>query len=412
MNRHNRRYDQIVIGGGASGVFAAIAAKEAAPEASVALLEKSATLLAKVRVSGGGRCNVTHACFDPRRLVEYYPRGGRELLGPFSRFQPRDTIAWFEKRGVKLKTEEDGRVFPVTNTSETIIDCLREQLHMQEVDIYLKQVIKEITKSPSGFIVQLQTGSEMHCQKLLLATGSSKEGYLWAEKLGHTIIKPIPSLFAFNIASFALKNLSGISVDPIEVRLLGTVFSQKGPLLFTHFGFSGPTILKLSSFGAPFLHERNYRAEISINWLPDHSAEGLFQIFKETKEKHPQKSIGATNPFLLPRKLWKILVEELNERRFVTVSESRFRLLAKKLHGDRYIIMGKTTNKEEFVTCGGVSLKEVDFKTMQSKICPGLFFSGEILDIDGVTGGFNFQNAWTTGFIAGSTATAERKGPN
>lgn len=398
-----KAYDLIIVGGGAAGIFAAIAAKECAPQASVAILEKSTVLLAKVRISGGGRCNVTHACFEPKALVENYPRGKKELLGPFSHFQPQDTINLFEKNGVKLKAEADGRVFPATNTSETIIDCLLEQARTKGVDLHLRQTIQAIDKTASGFTLQLQGKNPVTCRKLLLATGSSKLGYQWAQELGHTIQPPVPSLFTFNIAQHALSHLSGIAIDPVKIKIFGSPFAQKGSLLITHFGFSGPAILKLSAFAARFLHERGYSAEISINWLPDYSEESLFQLFQETKEKYPQKTIGGTKLFPFPRKLWHTFLDEIVEKRLVTIPDKRLHLLAQKLHADSHTIKGKTTHKEEFVTCGGVTLKEVDFKRMESKVCPGLFFAGEILDVDGITGGFNFQNAWTTGFIAGSS---------
>lgn len=385
-------YDLIVIGGGAAGIFSAISAKTANPGAQVALLEKSAVLLAKVRISGGGRCNVTHSCFDPAALIQHYPRGGTELRGAFHRFQPRDTIHWFESRGVALKAEEDGRVFPVTDSSETVIDCLLGEARQLGVEIFLRQRFETISKIDEGF----QVGS-LQTRKLILATGSGSDGHLWAQNFGHTIQKPVPSLFTFNVPTSPLKELSGIVVEPVELKILG--LTQRGPLLITHFGFSGPAALKLSAWGARELHEKGYRAELTINWLPDVP---VLEKLRELKKVAPQKTLSSENLFQLPKKLWKTLVSD--ERRLNDYSMKEIEAFAQKLQKDVYQVDGKTTHKEEFVTCGGVTLKEVHFKTMESKVCPGLHFAGEILDIDGVTGGFNFQNAWTTGYLAGHSA--------
>jgi predicted Rossmann fold flavoprotein len=391
--------DLIVIGGGAAGFFAALSAKSANPHAKVALLERSAVLLAKVKISGGGRCNVTHACFDPALLVQNYPRGSQELRGPFHRFQPRDTIHWFESRGVSLKAEKDGRVFPISDRSESIIECLLSEAHKLGVEIHLRQRLEAITKTEMGFTV-----GSFSCKRLILATGSSAEGHKWAEALGHSIQKPVPSLFTFNVPDSPLKELSGISVDEVELHIVGSSLTQKGPLLITHFGFSGPAALKLSAWGARFLHEQQYRVELAINWLPHLTAEQIFEQLSQLKKTAPQKPLS--NLFNLPKNLWRQLVND--ERRLNDFSVKELQVLAQKLHRDVYQVDGKTTHKEEFVTCGGVTLREVNFKTMESKMCPGLYFAGEILDIDGVTGGFNFQNAWTTGYIAGSTAGSLR----
>ena len=391
--------DLIVIGGGAAGIFAALAAKEAAPERRVAVFEKHAALLAKVRISGGGRCNVTHACFDPALLVKNYPRGGKELLGPFHRFQPKDTVQWFESRGVKLKTEADGRMFPVTDSSETIIQCLLSEAEKLGVPIYTQKRIEKISKKGDRFELELPDGPVL-CKQLLLATGSSKEGYNWAASLGHTIQAPVPSLFTFNIPTSPLKECSGIVVDPVELKIAGTTLSQRGPLLVTHFGFSGPAVLKLSAWGARVLNEKEYKTDLIVNWTGDLSEEEIFQKLLNWKNSFPQKNISSENLFQLPKNLWKFLVP-LGDKKLCDTSHQQLRTLAIKLSRDVYHIEGKTTHKEEFVTCGGITLKEVDFKTLQSKVCPGLVFAGEILDIDGVTGGFNFQSAWTTGFIAG-----------
>lgn len=403
-------HDLIVIGGGAAGLFAAITAKTANPEASVLLLEKTAVLLAKVRISGGGRCNVTHSCFDPFILSKNYPRGSKELLGPFHQFQPLNTVSWFESRGTILKTEEDGRMFPVTDSSETIIETLLSEANYLGVVIQLRQKIQEISKEKELFAIQLQDEKNLHCKHLILATGSSPQGYLWAEQFGHCIQKPIPSLFTFNIPTSPLKELSGLSFDSVGLHLSGSSFSQTGSLLITHFGFSGPATIKLSAWEARFLHEKNYQCELLVNWLPSLSKQEVFNILCELKKTTPQKYLSSENIFKLPKNFWKTLLElkgNFLKKRIADISLKELEVLVNALHSDPYLIEGKTTHKEEFVTCGGVTLKEINFKTMESKLCSNLFFVGELLDIDGVTGGFNFQNAWTTGFLAGS-ASAEK----
>lgn len=398
------KVDVIVIGGGAAGIFAAICAKTASPAKRIVLLEKSGVLLAKVRVSGGGRCNVTHSCFDPVQLCTHYPRGGKELVGPFHHFQPRDTIAWFEARGVSLKTEIDGRMFPVTDSSETIIQCLLSAAHELGVEIYLRQPIDTIVKHPIGFDIHMKERDSIYADRLVLATGSSPAGYEWARSLGHAIQSPVPSLFTFNVPTSRLKELSGISLDHVRIQIKDTSLAQTGPLLITHFGFSGPAILKLSAWGARHCYEKNYQLEILIDWLPALSEEAIFNKLSQCKTHASHKTLSAENPFKLPKNLWACLLQDHVATRLADLSIKTLRTLAHQLHVDSYQVQGKTTHKEEFVTCGGVHLKEIDFKKMQSKICPGLFFAGEILDIDGVTGGFNFQNAWTTGFLAGSSA--------
>lgn len=398
-------YDLIVLGGGAAGIFAAINAKLAHPTANVLLLEKNAVLLTKVRISGGGRCNVTHACFDPKQLVKNYPRGEKELLGPFHVFQPSDTIKWFESKGALLKTEADGRIFPQTDQSETIIQTLLKEADRLAVVIKLTEHIELLEHDKTHFTLHTKKQQLYQATHLLLATGSSPQGYQWAEQLGHTIQKPVPSLFTFNVPTSSLKDLSGVSVNPVRLQILSTKLIQEGPILITHFGFSGPAILKLSAWGARYLHEQNYQAKLVINWLilPK---EIVLAKLQEAKIHSPQKTLFQENLFDLPKNLWKTFLELLgipHKKRLVEISLQHLKNLAKKLTEDVYQIEGKTTNKQEFVTCGGVCLKEVDFKTMQSKICPRLFFAGEILNIDGITGGFNFQNAWTTGYIAGTS---------
>lgn len=373
----------IVVGGGAAGFFAAIAAKKTYPEALVELHEKTNRLLSKVRISGGGRCNVTHACFDPKELVKNYPRGSKELLGPFHRFQPADTIQWFLERGVELKTEIDGRMFPVTDSSETIITALLQEAKELGVQICLQ--------SKGDF-------SALEVDRLILATGSAKQGWEMAQSFGHTIQSPVPSLFTFNVPEFSLRELSGVSLNQVRLTLEGTKFSQEGPLLITHWGFSGPAALKLSAFGARYLAEKNYEVLLRVDWCPQFSVEELVDVFLK---ENPNKQLKNIRSIPLPKSLWGALSGN-EDRPLSSLSKVSLRKLGEKLKSDPYLVRGKTTNKEEFVTCGGVTLSEVHFKTMESKIQPGLYFCGEMLDIDGVTGGFNFQNAWTTGWIAGT----------
>jgi predicted Rossmann fold flavoprotein len=395
----------VVVGGGAAGFFAALAAKKACPEASVTLLEKTAKLLSKVRVSGGGRCNVTHHCFDPKELVKNYPRGAKELIGPLHRFGPSDTVEWFESRGVRLKNEEDGRMFPVTNSSSTIINCLRDEAEKLQVEVLTQKRLVAIEKKGVRFTLTEAAGGELEADRLLLATGSSKQGHAFASALGHAIEPLVPSLFTFNVPGFELKELSGVSLSAAGVSLKGTKLKQVGALLITHWGFSGPAALKLSAWGARYLSEQNYRVGLVLDWLPDLDQEQLAQLLAKQKESVPRQSLGTRCPVNLPRKLWNKLLHRFGvdaTKRWADLGKKEVRAISGNLKSDGYPVSGKTTNKDEFVTCGGVARSEVNFKNMESKLCPGLFFAGEILDIDGVTGGFNFQNAWTTGWIAGT----------
>ncbi len=406
----------VVIGGGAAGFFGAIAIREADTSVRVTLLEAARKPLAKVLISGGGRCNVTHHCFDPAQLVQYYPRGGKALRSAFTRFQPQDTIAWFNSRGVKLKTEADGRMFPTTDDSGTIINCLMTAAEKAEVRLRTGVVVKNIINlssnpSPSrekGFQIELKNGETMPCDRLLIATGSNPLGYRWAKSLGHTIEPPVPSLFTFNIKDVRLQNLAGISVKNTRVRLLGTgkeKLEQTGALLITHWGLSGPAILKLSAWGARILYDNNYHLSLEINWLPEYNQETLKQFLEQVKLENNRKQIYSYCPVKLPKRLWQSLVNFVKispQKNWIEISKKELNKLVRELIQGQYKITGKGIFKEEFVTCGGVNLKEINFKTMESKICPGVYFAGEILDIDGVTGGFNFQSAWTTGWLAGN----------
>lgn len=391
-------YDLIVIGGGAAGVFAAISAKEVFPQKRVALIEKTASLLAKVRVSGGGRCNVTHYEFDLKKLASKYPRGHKELLGPFYTFGPKETIEWFKNHGVELKKEADGRMFPTTDSSQTIIDCLLQTAKNLGVEIHLQMHITSIYKEKNGFELSIKNKDPLFTRALLLATGSNKEGFLIAENLGHKILPPIPSLFTFNIPSFALAELSGVAAPHAKIHIQNRSHIESGPLLITHFGFSGPAALRLSAFEAPHFHELSYKVPLEICWSADYPFDKLLPLLKANRNSINE----ALEALKLPKRLLKELLLQASPSSFPP-SNIDLEKIAKKLCQDFYLTDGKTTHKEEFVTCGGIDLKEVDFKTMQSKKCPSLFFAGEILNIDGITGGFNFQNAWTTGFIAGKS---------
>lgn len=403
----------VVIGGGAAGFFGAIACAQAHPHTQVTLLEASHQPLTKVRISGGGRCNVTHACFDPARLVQNYPRGGKALRGAFSRFQSKDTIAWFANQGVKLKTEPDGRMFPVTNNSETIIECLMQAAANAGVKVRTKAAVISVSKARRqencefGFEVVLKSGEVLQCDRLLLATGSSPFGYQIAKSLGHQIEPPVPSLFTFNILDDRLRELAGVSVNWVQLRLSvdgKNRLEQTGPLLITHWGLSGPAVLKLSAWGARVLHDNRYQATLLINWLPQLNQEDLRQTFLAVKTEYGKKAIALHRPVDLPHRLWQYLAARAGinpEDRWAALPNKTLNQLVQELTQGKYLIQGKGVFKEEFVTCGGVSLQEVNFKTMESRLVGGLYFAGEILDIDGVTGGFNFQSAWTTAWLAG-----------
>lgn len=394
-----------IIGGGAAGFFTAISAKTHHPNAEVVIYEKSTKVLSKVKISGGGRCNVTHACFDNKELASKYPRGGNYLRKAFEYFNAKDTLDWFKQRGVDMKIYPDGCVFPQSNDSQTIIDCfLREANHLG-IKIHFNQSIIKLTKNESCF--ELATSqNKFEADKVIVTSGGQpkKSGLLWLEEIGHTIIDPVPSLFTFNMPNNPVCELMGNVVEKTTVKIEGTKLIGKGPLLITHWGMSGPAILLLSAWGARILHERNYTFSILVNWLDEIRENELRQKLESTCMDHGGKMIGNYNPFPVTNRMWHFLLtkSEINtEVRWKDLGKKNINKLVNTLLNDRYEVTGKTTFKEEFVTAGGVSLNEIDFKTMESKVIQGLHFAGEILDIDGITGGFNFQAAWTTGFIAG-----------
>ncbi|MEL6440482.1 MAG: NAD(P)/FAD-dependent oxidoreductase [Cyanobacteria bacterium J06621_8] len=400
----------IIIGGGAAGFFGAIACAEANPRLKVTLIEAGRKPLAKVRISGGGRCNVTHHCFEPARLVEKYPRGGKALRGAFTRFQPQDTVRWYKSRGVKLKTETDGRMFPITDSSATIIDCLMQAAEETGVKLLTGVQVKAVKQLSKGaksyFQLALNNGQISHCERLLIATGSNPLGYRWAKNLGHKVETAVPSLFTFKLKDPRLQGLAGVSVGQARVKLGAGKhkLEQSGAVLITHWGLSGPGILKLSAWGARYLAELKYRSPLQINWLPEYNQEQLRETLAKTKEASPQKKIINYCPLDLPKRLWQSLVKYVGinlDKVWSQISNKELNKLVAEVNQGQYAIQGKGVFKEEFVTCGGVSLKEINFKTMESQKCPGLYFAGEVLDIDGVTGGFNFQSAWTTGWLAG-----------
>ncbi|MBD2435803.1 NAD(P)/FAD-dependent oxidoreductase [Nostoc sp. FACHB-110] len=398
----------IVIGGGAAGFFGAIACANANPHAQVILIEASRQPLAKVRISGGGRCNVTHACFEAAGLIPNYPRGGKALRGAFSRFQAKDTVSWFANQGVPLKKEADGRMFPVTDSSETIVECLMNAATDNGVELRIGTPVVSVTKLSTQFEINLKSGETLKCDRLLLATGSNPIGYKIAQEFGHQIEPPVPSLFTFNIADSNLRALSGVSVNPVRLRLSipeKPVLEQTGPLLITHWGVSGPAVLKLSAWGARILHDNRYQATLVINWLPDLTQEQVRERILAVKNEWGKKAIALHRGVDLPHRLWQYLINRISintDLRWAEISNKSLNQLVQEISQGKYLVSGKGAFKEEFVTCGGVSLQEVNFKTMESKLIPGLYFAGEVLDIDGITGGFNFQSAWTTAYLAGS----------
>jgi hypothetical protein len=400
----------LVAGGGAAGFFAAIACAEADPSADVTLHEATAHPLAKVRVSGGGRCNVTHACPDPGELAKGFPRGSRELIGPFHRFGPAETVAWFRDRGVELKTEKDGRMFPVTDDSGTVVDCLMRAAAKAGARLFTGSGVKAVSRAPGDaggrFAVALSGGEEMRADRVLIATGGGRvsAGLSIAAGLGHSIEPPVPSLFTFHVDDPRLKGLEGVAAPAAAASVLGTRLRECGPVLVTHWGLSGPAILRLSAWGARELHAADYRFTLAVNWAEPRTVDEARAGLEADRAARPRRQVSSANPFGLPSRLWERLVAAAAiapGTTWAAVTKGSLRALALQATASEFAVTGKSLNKEEFVTCGGVRLGEVDMATMESRICPGLHFAGEVLDIDGITGGYNFQAAWTTGWQAG-----------
>ncbi len=395
----------VIIGGGAAGYFAAINAAELNSDLEVLILEGSNKVLQKVKVSGGGRCNVTHACFTPNELIEFYPRGKKELLGPFHQFMTGDTMEWFENRGVQLKIEDDNRIFPKSNSSQTIIDCFLESAKNAGVVLKTSARVESITKSNETFIVKT-TSEKFIADYVLVAAGSNAKVWSLIEDLGHKIIKPVPSLFTFNIKDERLKDIPGISVPNASVIILNSKLTEQGPLLIAHWGLSGPGILKLSAWGALELFQKNYQFEIEVNWLSKRQ-EWVLEILKSEKKKNAKKLVILRSIFEdISKRLWFKLVKavQISENaQWAQLSNKQLEDLATQLTKCKFKVTGKSTFKDEFVTAGGVDLKEINFKRFESKLHKNLFFAGEVLNIDAVTGGFNFQNAWTGGWIVANS---------
>jgi predicted Rossmann fold flavoprotein len=391
----------MIIGGGAAGFFTAINAKEMNPKLDITILEKGKEVLQKVKISGGGRCNVTHACFEPKELVQFYPRGEKELLGPFHQFMTGDTFEWFENNGIPLKIEKDNRVFPESNSSQTIIDCFLGKTKALGIPVLKNHGVNSIKKQADSWLVTTKE-QQFVCDAVVMAAGSSKKVWELSKALRHSIISPVPSLFTFNIKDFRIKDLLGISVPNATVQLEDTTLEASGPLLITHWGMSGPAILKLSAFGARVLAEKNYEYQVQVNWLsrPTHK---IVNVLLNLKKKHSKKQVIVRSPFEeIPKRLWERFVLATTIKtpfNWADVSHDQIDALANQLTKSVYIAKGKSTFKEEFVTAGGVDLREINFKNFESKLQNNLFFVGEVLNIDAVTGGFNFQNAWTGGWL-------------
>ena len=404
----SQNFDIIIVGGGAGGFFTAINIAEKNPKLKIAILERGKEVLTKVRISGGGRCNVTHACFEPNELVKFYPRGEKELRGPFHQFCSGDTIEWFEKHGVELKIEEDGRMFPISNSSQTIIDCFTTATKKLGIQVLIGQSVQSIYKSETsdGNFWKIETQNEQYlCEKLVLATGSNPKMWEMIQDFGHTIVSPVPSLFTFNIKDARIKELPGVSAQ-VSVKVKDTKLTSTGPLLVTHWGMSGPAILKLSAWGARTLFDKNYQFTIFVNWLNDVDLEDAEKILKELKQEHSKKTVSKKSPFEFPNRLWEslVLASGISEdTKWADLSKNQLQNLSNQLTNGQFQVNGKSTFKEEFVTAGGIDLKEINFKTMESKFHQNLYFAGEIVNIDAITGGFNFQNAWTSGFIVANS---------
>lgn len=404
----NTNFDIIIVGGGAAGFFTAINIAEMNPKLKVAILERGKTVLEKVRISGGGRCNVTHACFVPNDLVKFYPRGEKELRGPFHQFCSGDTIEWFEKHGVGLKIEDDGRMFPISDSSQTIIDCFLLATQKFGIQVLTGQSVQSIFKTDAYWKVETNHENFV-CQKLVMTTGSNPKIWEMLNSIGHSIVSPVPSLFTFNIKDTRIEDLMGVSAFA-KVKVKNSKLEANGPLLITHWGMSGPGILRLSAWGARELFDKNYQFMIQVNWLNETTFEEALETLKELKLEHSKKTVSKKSPFEFPNRLWENLVLASgidSEGKWADLSKKHLTDLANQLTNGEFQVNGKSTFKEEFVTAGGIDLKEINFKTMESKLHPNLFFAGEIVNIDAITGGFNFQNAWTSGFIVAQAITED-----
>lgn len=395
----------IIIGGGAAGFFCAVNLARLQPGMKVVILEKSSKLLSKVKISGGGRCNVTHACFDIQDMSNRYPRGKNFVKKIFHQFFTTDTIAWFKERGVAVKTEKDGRIFPVTDSSQTIIDCLLKEAGKYKVDIRMNVAVTAIQQQPQQIICTTQNGEQLTADYVCVAAGGYPKSAMfeWLLQTGHTIAQPVPSLFTFNIPGHPITQLMGVSVPEARVKIAGTKLEQQGPVLITHWGLSGPAVLKLSAWGARELQEKGWQYEVMINWLPAYKEPELRERLLAIKEAGKQQKVSGKNALELPNRLWDFFVNEAgihNEMKWVDVPVKLLNRLIAILNNYTLSVKGKTTYKEEFVTAGGIQLQDIDANTMMSKLIPNLFFAGEVTDVDGITGGFNFQYAWTTGWIA------------
>lgn len=402
----SKRKNLVVIGGGAAGFFTAVNAARLNPALDVTILEKSREVLSKVRISGGGRCNVTHHCFDPERLSKHYPRGEKTLRWSFEQFQAKDTVEWFEERGVKLKAEEDGRMFPITDDSATIINCLIDEAKKYGVKIKTKNKVDRIEPNvEGGFKLFLHKEKSVNCDKLVVASGgfNRENAYQWLKDIGHTVVPPVPSLFTFNFREKIFSDLAGISVEQAQIHIKDTKFTEVGPVLITHWGLSGPAVLKLSAWAARELHNREYRYEVEINWLHPFNEQDVRNKLTSLRDKNAKRLITKQDQFPFSARLWEkfIALVSINpSKRWADVSNKEIHELTQQLVHGTYEIQGKTTYKEEFVTSGGIPLNEINPDTLESKKIPGLYFVGEVLNIDGVTGGFNFQAAWTNGWLA------------
>jgi len=401
------KYDIIIIGGGAAGFFAAINAAELNPNAKIIILERGKEVLTKVRISGGGRCNVTHAEFVPNELIKNYPRGEKELRGPFHSFMTGDTIAWFEERGIELKIEEDGRMFPVSDSSETIIDCFLSETQRLGIKILKNHSVQNITSENEKWTINTNNG-DFSAEKILVATGSNPKIWKLLEGLGHQMETAVPSLFTFNIKDARIKDLPGVATFA-KVKIPKINMEDEGPLLITHWGLSGPAILKLSAWGARELNNLNYKFQIEVNWLGDKNHEEILEQLLELKLKYAKQQLAKYAQFDLPKRLWKslVLASDISITTiWADLNKNQLRLLSFQLTKGEFSVDGKSTFKEEFVTAGGIRLNEVNFKTFESKLQKNIYFAGEVLNIDAITGGYNFQNAWTGGFLAAKAMTA------